>query len=107
MITVYIILGLAAVCAVTGFILSTQIKRARKAEAEAARLHDAFWQIKEKAERLQKALGETAKVEEEADGKRRELDQTPDSGLADRANALFGVRDGKARPESSGNTGPA
>jgi type II secretory pathway pseudopilin PulG len=101
-----IIFILAAGCAILFMIAKTQVKRADRAEAEAKALHDAFRQVKEKAGRLQKALGETAKTEEEADGKRRELNQIPDSGLADRANALFGVRDGKARPGSSGNTGP-
>jgi hypothetical protein len=100
MITVYIILGLAAVCAVTGFILSTQIKRAKKAEAQMEELRDLYWEMAARAEKLRTAVRENAKAEEEADGKRRELDQTPDSGLADRANALFGVRD-----RQSGNNG--
>jgi Tfp pilus assembly protein PilO len=100
MITVYIILGLAVVCAVTGFILSTQIKRAGKAEAEAARLHDAFWQVTRKAEALQAAQKQTTQITEEANAERRKLNTAADRDLASRANALFGVRD-----RQSGNNG--
>jgi hypothetical protein len=102
-----VIFILAAGCAILFMIAKTQVKRADRAEAEAKSLHEAFWQVKEKAGRLQKALGETEKIEEQADGSRRELNQTPDSGLVDRANSLFRVRDGKPRPGGSGNTGPA
>jgi Tfp pilus assembly protein PilO len=93
MITVYIILGLAAVSAVTGFILSLQINRAKRAEAEAARLNDAFRQVARKAEALQAAQKQTTQIMEEANAERRELNAAADSDLASRANALFGVRD--------------
>lgn len=93
-----IILLLAAVCAVSVLVASAMTKRAAKAEAEAKRLHDAFWEVEGRAERLQKALNGNLKAEEEADEKRKDLAATPDSGLADRANSLFGVRDGKKRP---------
>jgi Tfp pilus assembly protein PilO len=92
-ITVYIILALVAVCAVTGFILSLQIKRAKKAEAEAGRLHDAFWQAARKAEDLQAAQKQTTQIMEEANAERQKLNTTADSDLVSRANALFGVRD--------------
>ena len=96
MITVYIILALAAVCAVMGFILSLQIKRAKKAEAEAGRLHDAFWQAARKAEALQAAQKRTTQIMEEANAERRKLNAAADSDLVSRANALFGVRDRKS-----------
>jgi hypothetical protein len=66
-----------------------QSKRDKKAEAENKALHEAFWQVKEKNERLQKALGETSKVEEAANAERKELAQTADSDLVNRANSLF------------------
>jgi uncharacterized membrane protein len=100
MIPVYIILGLASACAVTGFILSAQIKRAKRAEAEAARLHDAFWQAARKAEALQSAQKQTTRITEEANAERQELNDTADGDLVARANALFGVRD-----KQSGNNG--
>jgi Tfp pilus assembly protein PilO len=83
------LLVMVLVCAAAIFAAVMQGKRAKKAEAENKTLHEAFWQMKEKAERLQKALGETSKVEEAANAERKELAQTPDSGLVDRANNLF------------------
>jgi len=83
------LLVMALVCAVAVFAASMQGKRAKKAEAETKALHEAFWQVKEKNERLQKALGETSKVEEAANAERKELAQTADSDLVNRANGLF------------------
>jgi uncharacterized membrane protein len=102
MIAVYIILALIAVCAVTGFILSLRIKRDRRAEAEAARLHDAFRQAARKAEALQAAQKQTTQITEEANAERRELNAAADSDLVSRANALFGVRDRRGG-DSGGN----
>jgi predicted Holliday junction resolvase-like endonuclease len=87
-----VILALAVICAGAVLVAVIQGKRAKKAKEEAERLHNAFWEIQKKAERLQKSLGENARIEEEADGKRKELAGAPDSGLAGRANGLF---DGK------------
>jgi uncharacterized protein (DUF3084 family) len=81
-----------------------QGKRAKKAETEIRALHEAFWQVEKKAERLQKALGENAKVMEEADAKRTELSRTPDGDLAGRANNLFLQNGRNGKP--AGNTGP-
>jgi hypothetical protein len=66
-----------------------QSKRAKKAKAEIKTLHEAFMQVKEKAERLQNALNKTAKIEGEANAERKELAQTLDSDLVARANDLF------------------
>jgi hypothetical protein len=97
-----LILTLVAAAAV--LIAVMQGKRAKKAETEAKALHEAFWQVKEKAERLQKALGETAKVEEKADAERTELARAPDTDLAGRANSLFMQDDRNGKP--AGNAGP-
>jgi hypothetical protein len=94
--------ALALVSAGAILIAVLQGKRAKKAETENKALHEAFWQVEKKAERLQKALGENAKVEEEADAKRTELFRTPDSGLAGRANNLFLPNSGNNKP--AGNT---
>jgi predicted Holliday junction resolvase-like endonuclease len=86
------LLVMAVITAVAILVAVLQGKRAKKAKQESAALHEAFWQVKEKAERLEKALGDSAKVEEKANEERQELAQTPDAGLAERANSLF-VRD--------------
>jgi len=83
------LLVMALVCAAAIFAAVLQGKRAKKLAEENKALHDAFWQVKAKAERLQEALGETAKIEEAANAEQNELAKTPDSGLADRANSLF------------------
>jgi Tfp pilus assembly protein PilO len=93
MTAVCIILGLPVVCAVAGFIISLQIRRARRAEAEAARLNGAFRQAARKAEALQAAQKQTTQIMGEANAERQELNNTADSDLVSRANALFGVRD--------------
>jgi uncharacterized membrane protein len=82
-----LVLVLAATAAV--FIAILQSKKAKKAAAEMQALHEAFWTIKEKAERLQDALDKTAKVEGEANAERKKLAETPNSDLIDRANNLF------------------
>jgi Tfp pilus assembly protein PilO len=69
-----------------------QKKRADRAEAEVKSLHEAFLQVKEKAERLQRAQEKQAKAEVKANEKRKELSDTSDSDLVHRANDLFGVR---------------
>jgi type II secretory pathway pseudopilin PulG len=90
MITVYIIAGLLLLCSILVLTSIAQSKRAKKAEAKAKALHEAFWQVKEKAERLQKALSKQIATEANANAERDELAKTPDSGLVGRANALFG-----------------
>ena len=97
-------LAITLVAAVAIFAAVLQGKRAKKAETEVKSLHEAFRQVKEKAERLQKVLGETAKVEEEADAERKELAWTPDAGLAGRANNLFLRDNGNDKPAA--NAGP-
>ena len=83
------LLVMALVCAAAIFAAVLQGKRAKKAEAENKNLREAFCQIKERAERLQKALGESLKIEEAANVERKELAQTLDSDLVARANSLF------------------
>jgi hypothetical protein len=97
------LLVMALISAVAILIAVLQGKRAKKAEKENAALHEAFWDVQKRAERLQKALGETAQVEEKADAERKELNRTPDAGLVDRANSLFLQNNGS---KSAGNTGP-
>ena len=104
----FLLIALAVTALITAaaiFIAILGWKRAKKAEAENKALHEAFWQIEKKAERLQKALGETAKIEEEANAERTELARTPDSDLVGRANNLFLSNNGKNNP--AGNAGPA
>jgi dihydroxyacetone kinase len=79
----------ALACAAAVFAAVMQGKRAKKAEAENNTLPEAFQQMKEKAGRLQKSLGETLKVEEAANAERKELAEALDSDLVARANSLF------------------
>jgi uncharacterized protein (UPF0333 family) len=83
------LLVLALTAAVAIFIAIFQSKKAKKAAAEMAILHDAFWVVKEKAQRLQKALDTIAEIEGDANVERKELAQTHDSDLVNRANNLF------------------
>jgi biopolymer transport protein ExbB/TolQ len=84
-----ILLILALVSAIAIFIAVLQGRKAKKLTAETRTLRDAFGQVKEKAERLQKALGENSKAEEAANAERKELAETLDSDLVSRANNLF------------------
>ncbi len=93
----FTVLGLMCACAILAFLVRAQAKRAAKAEADAERLHDAFWQLEQRAEYLQKALDGIIEAEEEADEKRNDLAETPDANLVHRANRLFGVPDDKKR----------
>jgi type II secretory pathway pseudopilin PulG len=99
-----LVLTLIAAAAILVAVL--QGKRARKAETEVKALYEAFRQVQEKAARLQKALGENAKVMEEANEERTELARTPDVDLAGRANSLF-LQDTGGSGKPAGNTGPA
>jgi len=83
------LLVMALFCAAATFAAVMQNKRAKAVEEQYKDLREAFWQAKEKAERLQKALGETSKVEDAANAERKELAQTADSDLVNRANGLF------------------
>lgn len=76
-----------------------QGKRAKKAETENSALREAFRQVQDKAERLQKVIGDSVKAEEAANAEKKELAQTPDSGLADRANSLFDQLQDPANPK--------
>jgi predicted Holliday junction resolvase-like endonuclease len=96
MIAFYTVLILIAICAILVVIIYAQAKQVKKAKQEVANLHEAFWQVKEKAERLQKALGESVKVEEKANEDRKDLARTSDAALVDRANGLF-LRDSQKR----------
>jgi uncharacterized protein YpmS len=99
MIRVFLIalLAMGFVTAVAILAAVLQGRRAKKAEAEANAQREAFRQVKEKAERLQKTLNATVKIEEAANAERKDLKGTADAGLVDRANSLFNVRDGGKR----------
>jgi len=84
-----VLLVFALVATVAIFIAIFQSKKAKKAVEEMQTLRDAFVEVREKAERLQKALDITAKIEGEANAERKELAQTLDSDLVTRANNLF------------------
>jgi len=84
-----VLLVFALVATVAIFIAIFQSKKAKKVTEEMQTLRSAFTEVREKAERLQKALDKTAKIEGEANAERKELAKTLDSDLITRANSLF------------------
>jgi hypothetical protein len=92
MTAVFLIVIAALALTATGAVMAAALyrKRAGKAEAENKTLYEAFWTVEAKAERLQAALGKLGEAEVKAHEERKELAGTPDGGLVDRANNLFG-----------------
>jgi type II secretory pathway pseudopilin PulG len=100
-----VILALALIAAAAVIAAVIQGKRAKKALAERDALSGAFRQAEERARRLQRALGETAKTEAKADAERTDLARTSDGGLVKRANNLFVQNSGSGK--SAGDAGSA
>ena len=102
MITVYIILGLLALCVIFVVIIGVQAKRVKKYkqgnEFLLGEIDKAAWRVK----RMGELLSKNNIVEETANAQRQELNNTPDAGLAARANSLFGMRD---KPDGGSNGG--
>ena len=82
---------LAAAVAFFARMQHTQRERAEKAEAIAKENKAALTYVRERAEQLQKAAGETVKAEEKANDERKELFETDDKDLVHRANNLFNL----------------
>ena len=102
---VYIVLGLIALAAVCVLIIWIQAKRIKTYKSENASLRQANRDAAVRLEHIREYIAKNKIIAEEADGNRRELDQTPDSGLADRANSLFLGRDGGVREPDGGGSG--
>ena len=85
--------------AVTVYACIGSVKR-YKAENEELRIEigKAAWRV----EHMKQYMAKNKSIGEEADEKRRELNETADGGLVGRANTLFGVRD-----KSGGGNGAA
>jgi uncharacterized membrane protein len=90
MIGACIALGLAVFAAACVFIIRIQAKRARRYREEAESLRRANREAARRLEYLRRYMAKNKTVTEEAEHERRELEKTPDGGLADRANNLFG-----------------
>lgn len=93
---------LAAACTVLFIVVRHQGSRAKRAEAEAAALHEAFWDMARKAERLQAALGKQHEAEVKANEERQDLAGTANADLVHRANGLFGMPD-KSGSDNAGH----
>jgi uncharacterized membrane protein len=87
---VYVILGLAALAGVCVFIIRLQAKRIKSYRAENESLRQANRKAVSRLEHLRQYIVKNKIITEEAEHERRELENTPDSGLVDRANGLFG-----------------
>jgi len=80
---------LALLSAGAAFLIKALGDKAKRAEADAKANREALASVTERAEKLQNAANETAKAGEKANEERKTLEETPDSGLVDRANNLF------------------
>lgn len=89
---VYIILGLLALCAILGVAVRIQAGRIKAVKTENKNLRGAVSEAAAELERVRKYAEKNRAVEGNADAQRQELGATDDSGLARRANNLFGVR---------------
>jgi uncharacterized protein YoxC len=99
---VYIVLGLLAVCFVLVLIIVSQWKRIKKVKEQndyfAAEIKHAAQEVK----CMRGHIDKTKTITEEANDKRKELSETPDAGLAGRANTLFG---GGLHDKANGGSG--
>jgi hypothetical protein len=89
-ITAWLIIGLIALVGVLGLVVAGQSRRLAATRRENARLMEDWNAMNERADRLLAATQQTAALTEEANGERKEVNETPDAGLVDRANSLFG-----------------
>jgi hypothetical protein len=88
--SVYLVLALLGVCALGVMVIRAQGKRIKAYRSENAYLLGEIEMAAWKVKKLETAQQKNREVEEAATGDRQELAATPDSGLVDRANGLFG-----------------
>lgn len=101
MISLYIALGLTALAAVCVFYVWFQAKRIKNYRAENESLLRANRDAALRLEHIREYTAKNKIIAEEAEHERRELGETPDSGLVNRANSLFGG----VREPGGGNNG--
>jgi len=82
-------LALAVIAAVAIIVARSQSKKVAQMRSEMLVARDELRLLNERAAKLKKASDKKTKVKEEADAQRKELKQTADGDLVDRANALF------------------
>jgi hypothetical protein len=87
---VYIVLGLASLAGIGVLIIHRQAKRIKDYKAETESLRRENQEAASRLEHLRQYMVKNKIVTEEAEHEKRELEKTPDAGLADRANSLFG-----------------
>ena len=101
---VYIVLGLIALAAVCVLIIWIQAKRIKTYKSENASLRQANRDAAVRLEHIREYIAKNKIVMEEAEHERRELWETPDSDLVNRANSLFG---GVREPSGGNGNGTA
>jgi Tfp pilus assembly protein PilO len=100
----YIIAALAVLCGILFVIVRVQSGRVKKYREENEELLGEIRRTAESLAGLAALAARNKKVKEAADELRRELEETADGALADRANALFGgVRDRKGGGSGNGD----
>jgi hypothetical protein len=99
----YVLLGFTALCAVLIFAACAQSAQVKRLKSENAGMKAEIENAAKRLEHLREYMQKEKAITEAGNEKRRELEGTPDSGLAGRANALWGgVRNG-----GTGNGGGA
>jgi hypothetical protein len=92
---IYLILGIAALCAVLILIVYIQSKIVKKYKNENAAMRVEINNAAARLEHIREYMNKSEKIGEAANAERKELNKTDDGALACRANALFGgVRNG-------------
>jgi membrane protein involved in colicin uptake len=81
--------ALALLSAGAAFLIKALGDRAKRAEEDAKAQREALAHVTEAAQKLQNATSETALAGEKANAERKNLSDTPDGDLVDRANRLF------------------
>ena len=101
---VYIVLGLIALVAICVFVIWIQGKRIKEYRTVNEHLGRANHEAALRLEHIREYIAKNKIVMEEAEHERRELWETPDSDLVNRANSLFG---GVREPSGGNGNGTA
>jgi hypothetical protein len=102
-----IMLSLIAACGVLFLIAKAQVRRADKAEHQAASYYEAYQKMSLRAESLEKVIQKNKKMEVQTNAERKELAKTSDTDLVHRANGLFGgVHDDLSEKRTGNRSGP-
>jgi DNA repair ATPase RecN len=89
----HIVVALSAVISILAVAVYACLNELKRYKKETTLLRNEIENAAARLEHLRQYAAKHKIIEEAADAERRELNETADSGLAARANALFWVRD--------------